>query len=337
MTVAFVPADYGESQPLCVKASNRGPAPTVGPRLRRGPSKREGWRGRGSVTEPSFARLLFEAQSARPTLATYREVTPPSKQRPRVRLEPIDDLLVMMAQHLDRYHERRDRRALFLDVYLGLTERLRDNLAAGRFLDGTWVTHLAYRFAGMYFEAEEAFDRRASSCPGPWRRAFELTLDGGATALESVLLGMNAHIGYDLPRALASMLRDFDLPGADGDRLVAVMARRKLDHEIVNNILGETVDGAQDRLARSSLGVGVVDRLGLRFDELLSEVLIRYVRERSWMHGLALAFCRDAEELEVARREVETSALAGVKQIDLVNYVPMFAARWLLHLRRRPF
>jgi hypothetical protein len=47
-----------------------------------------------------------------------------------------------------------------------------------------------------------------------------------------VLLGMNAHINYDLPQALIAVISDeqFDDP--------ALLARRESDHRAIDQVLG---------------------------------------------------------------------------------------------------
>ncbi|MDP8961978.1 MAG: DUF5995 family protein [Actinomycetota bacterium] len=269
----------------------------------------------------SLARLLFP-----PTIPRLPrgDLQVPNSASATAALEHLQDPIEEMKKRIKRHEAERDRRKLFLDVYLGMTERIRTGLEVGRFLDNNWLTHLTYRFARLYFDAEDAFDAADGTCPAAWQRAFDLTVTGGATALECVLLGMNAHIGYDLPQVVAGMLRDFDLSkevAADERKIVGKLARRKFDFDTVNVIIAETIDSTQERLGASSSIIGVVDRLTLRLDELFSELFIRYVRELSWAHGLALAFTPD-EEREIARRQIEVAVLFGIKRVDLVSYLP---------------
>ncbi len=269
----------------------------------------------------SLARLLLP-----PTVPRVPPDDLPVVEGARATRAPdvIKDLICLMTERVEGYRVERDRRSFFLDVYLGMTERIHDGIEKGRFLDSNWLTHLTYRFARLYFDAEDAFNADGD-CPAAWKRAFDLTVEGDATALECVLLGMNAHIGFDLPQVVDEMLRDFDLPCADpkdAKVLVGRLARRKFDFDTVNVIIAETIDSAQDRLAARSSIIGVVDRLTLRLDELLSELFIRYVREMSWTYGLALAFSRDDTEHEAALRQIEATTMFGIKRIDLVSYLP---------------
>ncbi|MDP8930383.1 MAG: DUF5995 family protein [Actinomycetota bacterium] len=284
----------------------------------------------------SLARLLFPPNIPRVPLG---DLQVRSDAPATVAIKHLDDLIEVMQDQLARYESERDRRRFFLEVYKGMTERIRKGVEVGRFLDSDWLTHLTYRFADLYFDAEKAFDASNRSCPAAWERAFDLTVKGDATAVECVLLGMNAHIGYDLPQVVAGMLRDFDLSkevADDESRLVGRLALRKFDFDTVNVIIAETIDSAQDLIAAGSSIIGVIDRLTLRLDELLSELFIRYVRDLSWAHGLALAFSRHDLERELALGQIEEATMFGIRRVDLVSYLPS-PLQALPHRWRRAF
>jgi hypothetical protein len=73
---------------------------------------------------------------------------------------------------------------------------------------------------------------------GPWAAAFAAADDpGGALPpLRHVLLGMNAHINFDLPRALLMVISDAEF----GDSVL--LARRAADHRHIDRVLGALVD-----------------------------------------------------------------------------------------------
>ena len=73
-------------------------------------------------------------------------------------------------------------------------------------------------FAGLYLDALEAglADRKPSR---PWEIAFGAP--DRLPALRHVLLGMNAHINYDLPQALLAVITEEEFDDA------ALLARRQ--------------------------------------------------------------------------------------------------------------
>ena len=71
-------------------------------------------------------------------------------------------------------------------------------------------------FAGLYLDALDAHLSGTSRPSRPWRLAFDAAPD--LPPLLNVLLGVNAHINYDLPQALLAVITDdeFERPAAPG-------------------------------------------------------------------------------------------------------------------------
>src|SRR3712207_2822682 len=113
--------------------------------------------------------------------------------------------------------EEGDPARFFLGTYLRTTEAVGAALAAGRFEDPAWVAAWDVDFAGFYLDALEAHRRTADGVAAPWRLAFGA--DPGLPPEAHVLLGMNAHINFDLPQSLVAMI-----PAADF-RSAALLAR----------------------------------------------------------------------------------------------------------------
>jgi hypothetical protein len=95
-----------------------------------------------------------------------------------------------------------DYRGVFLRAYRDITARLDQAIDAGEFKDNPWMERLDLAFAEEYFAALRAYD----SGPGPlarcWRLAFDANRGRQTSALQDLLLGMNAHIRHDLPIAI---------------------------------------------------------------------------------------------------------------------------------------
>src|SRR4051794_1898123 len=108
------------------------------------------------------------------------------------------------------------------------TEAGRLALADGLFEDPAWVAEWEVDFAGFYLDALEAHRRDPASAPAPWREAF-----GAAASLPPeahVLLGMNAHINFDLPQSLVRVIPDAEF--ADP----VVLAARRRDHQRIDGV-----------------------------------------------------------------------------------------------------
>src|SRR5215469_904602 len=117
----------------------------------------------------------------------------------------LEALIGRMEALLDQLRERRDPRRFFHATYLRTTRAVGAELAAGGFLDPDWVERWDVVFAELYLDALEA-DLRGGSVPRPWAEAFGAA--AGTAPVRHVLLGMNAHINYDLPQALLAVITD---------------------------------------------------------------------------------------------------------------------------------
>ena len=241
-------------------------------------------------------------------------------------LAAIDAMIARMTEALARARATGQRREVFLFAYKFLSERLRENLQAHRFVDVPWTIALATRFAALYFDAETAYDR-GEPCSEPWRRFFAACDQRFVSYPELLLLGMNAHIVYDLALALAPGLRPSD---------PADLALRQFDHELVNELLDEAIDPFQDEFARHfGAWIAVVDRLAGRLDEWLVDRALREVRGQVWKHAVALASAPDAASRETIRRHLERLAVRNARRIDVANHLPTPLAR-LARLVRQP-
>src|SRR4051812_45988913 len=94
----------------------------------------------------------------------------------------------------------------FAGTYARTTRAVGEAVAAGRFEDGDWVDRWDVVFAALSLDAVEAPRRAPASPPWPWRLAFGARR--GLPPLAHVLLGINAHINYDLPQALIAVIDD---------------------------------------------------------------------------------------------------------------------------------
>jgi hypothetical protein len=252
-------------------------------------------------------------------------------------LSPVDRLLERMDTHLAELRGRGDRAQIFIFTYRFLTTQMRKNLLAGRFADPMYAMGLMYRFAELYFVAEEGHRRGDRvACPAPWRAFFRVADASRRTSdAELLLLGMNAHIVHDLPLAMWEQMEragDFAPMGQEAP-MSGRLGVRQFDHDMVNEVLEESIDPMQDTLAREYFGwLRVVDVAMLRVDEWLIHLLLRSARRDVWTHVVALGCARHAGEAAAVRRHLVTEAMENVARIDVVNALP---SRRLRNLARR--
>ena len=105
---------------------------------------------------------------------------------------------------------------------------------------------------------------------------------------------MNAHINLDLGIAAAQTSPGRDLPG--------------LQHDFreISRLLGEMLDDVQDRIARVSPWMGVLDRIGMRTDEEICTFCLGGSRDLAWKSAQCFA------SVDSARLPHEINALDHV-------------------------
>jgi hypothetical protein len=154
--------------------------------------------------------------------------------------------------HLDHAIERcireRSRLGYFATLYRNVTARVRDEIAAGRFEDGRRMERLDVIFANRYLDALYQFWRGAPTTAS-WSVAFRTARLRSPIILQHILLGMNAHINLDL--AIAAV----ETCGCE-------LAGLERDFNEITVLLGEMIDGVQERINLVSPWFRLMDRVG---------------------------------------------------------------------------
>ncbi|MCU0485148.1 MAG: DUF5995 family protein [Anaerolineales bacterium] len=206
------------------------------------------------------------------------------------------------------WEQARDQRAIFLSCYVQMTANMFKAIDRGEFHDPAWVANLVHHFAEYYFEALEAYNSGLKPTPGPWLATFDAAQNPRLHVLQHLVLGINAHINYDLCFAIEDSLRpewySLDTP---------MREQRYEDHCHVNLVIASTLDAVQDTVVeRYSPAMNLVDRLLGRLDEELMSQMIQSWRGEVWKQALLLVE-GDAFERQRVSLEIETRATNRAK------------------------
>ena len=238
--------------------------------------------------------------------------------------ETVDDLIARMVALLAALDADGDPGRFFLGTYLRITRAVRSALDDELFEDPAWVQTWDVDFAGLYLDALEASRRDPATAPAPWRRAF-----GAAPTLRPeghVLLGVNAHINFDLPQSLVRVIptEEFADPAA--------LARRQRDHERIDGVLASRVAGEDVELQRAGDPRTWLDRLLTPANHLATRIFLRESRRKVWANTTVLHRARLAGDWEYRRRLAELETLSDGRVADLLRPGPV-----LLRLAVRGF
>ena len=223
---------------------------------------------------------------------------------------PIGAVAAGMQQRLDRLPARLAHQRLFLSIYRRTTQAVGDAVERACFEDPEWVESWDVTFASHYLAALDAELSGGDKVPRPWRLVFAASLD--LPPLRHVLLGMNAHINYDLPQALLAVISDDDF----SDPLL--IERRRRDSERIDTILATRMPAEQNELITTD-GTTTLDRLLTPLGRLGSRRFLHEARQKVWHNTLALHRSRVAGTAEYAVRLGELEVLSAAKITDLLG------------------
>ncbi len=195
----------------------------------------------------------------------------------------MQELIARMAATLELLQAQGDQRQYFHATYQRTTIAVAEELQRGGFSDAGWVERWDIAFADLYLDALET--SLAGQPPaGPWDIAFSAPAD--LPPLRHVLLGMNAHINYDLPQALLAVITDEQFDDA------ALLARREADHRTIDDVLASRVAAEDDELTRISGPTSLLDQLLRPLNRLGTQRFLREAREKVWANTIALSQAR---------------------------------------------
>ena len=220
-------------------------------------------------------------------------------------MQHLDLLLQKMIQQADTWEKSADRRYIFLRCYSMMSTNMVVAIREGKFEDSAWVSTLMQRFADYYFVALEAYENRAEHTSRVWRQAHDAAQHQELHVLQNLLLGVNAHINYDLPLSL------YDCLCLDWTNLDDAQRRsRQNDHETVNAIISSTIDTVQDTVVEPASPImAIVDRVLGRMDEWLLSQLITSWRSEVWNVAIRMLEATEEASLEDIRQEQERRVL----------------------------
>jgi hypothetical protein len=208
-----------------------------------------------------------------------------------------------------------DPARFFLGTYLRTTEAVGAALDDGRFEDARWVSAWVVDFADRYLHALRRIRAGGADVPRPWQLAFGA--DRGLPPEAHVLLGMNAHINYDLPLSLLAMVPSEEFADA------FLLDRRRRDHERIDGVLSSRVTAEDAALERVGGRRTVVDRIIAPANRQAARTFLREARRKVWNNAAALDAARLRGPDDVAHGIAVLEQAAADRVRDLLRPGPV--------------
>lgn len=184
-------------------------------------------------------------------------------------VDTAEGLLRELRREAAEAAQRDDRGGYFAALYALMTERVCEGLATNRFREPDRLQALTCHFAGRYLSALERY-RGGGQPPESWHIAFESGSRWRPIILQHLLLGMNAHINFDLGISAAQISEQSSLQDVEQD------------FNEINVILAELLGDVQDRLGSVSPWMRILDFVGGRSDEVIVNFSMEHARDAAW-------------------------------------------------------
>lgn len=200
------------------------------------------------------------------------------------------------------FEARRDPRGAFVSAHLVTVWKIEEWMKQGRFLNNGLVARYVIAFANAYRQAVEDHETgNPSGVPSAWRQAFEAARSKRLSTLQHLMLGINAHINYDLPHAVLQAGLKVDCQ------------RCYEDHTRINEVLRYAAPFVRQRIANLFQRTLHVTNwiYGRAIDRAVADSFER-AREHSWNMARAIAAAEgDAQRARVKELIGARAAVAG--------------------------
>lgn len=173
----------------------------------------------------------------------------------------------------------------FPAMYARVTDRIRSEVAAGRFEDGDAMVEFAQAFASRYLLPLSG----SASMPTCWRSAHDESGNERLLIVQHLLLGINAHVNHDLPLVVVQLADE----RGDIDAL-------RGDFDSINTVLAETMPIVLRDLGRVSRWVNL---LAARGGRRVFKFSLEVARHQAW---------RSAQGLAVLDTEQRAAQIVGI-------------------------
>lgn len=235
--------------------------------------------------------------------------------------QTIDEVIDQLTHIVDQSRARGSYDGYFAALYREVTAEVRARIGRGWFEDGARMERFDVIFANRYLEAwarHEAGEPEGRA----WGVAFEVERAFWPVVLQHLLLGMNAHINFDLGLAAAAAA-----PGAAIEGL-------KPDFDRINDLLAGLVNDVENRLVRVWPPLRWLEGFAGGVDEAVVNFSMRCARDYAWSVATALAAETDADARAARVKEVDECAAVIGQGVRHPGFQAGLILKWV-RLRER--
>ncbi|MEX6690335.1 DUF5995 family protein [Danxiaibacter flavus] len=230
----------------------------------------------------------------------------------------IEDVITALEKIIDESIETSSPLGYFAALYHMVTVQVKEGADKQQFVNNGMMKQFDVVFASRYLDAMEAWKNK-QPLTGSWKIAFEAAEKSSYLVLQHLLLGMNAHINFDLGIAAA------EIAGA------GPMDAVRKDFDSINDLLAALTYPVLNGLSRVSPLLSLLGMHSGNSSSILIQFSIANARDGAWVFAEDLHAKQGADrDACMAKRDKTIATLAG----GLIH-MPSFFMRltvWVIRL-----
>ena len=194
----------------------------------------------------------------------------------------IDEVISQLEQIIAYCETTNSPAGYFAALYHKVTCRVKECIVNKDFEDGLRMERLDVAFATRYLNAYYLWlDGKETSAS--WKIAFDAFTDNSTLVIQHLLLGMNAHINFDLGVSTGLIMQGVLLEGIHND------------FNTINGILASMIDNVEDCLTKVNPLMKLLDLKIFKYDEMLVSFSIVTARDGAWSFAEDLSNKKDVD------------------------------------------
>jgi len=231
----------------------------------------------------------------------------------------IDEVLSQLSGIIAESRQTGDRCGFFAALYYKVTEKVRAGIDKGQFEDGARMGRLDVLFANRYLDALASW-KSGGEPSASWKIAFEACRSRSVLVLQHLLLGISAHINFDLGIAAVEAMKGLGQP----------LQPIEKDFDSINIILGAMTYEVINEINRLSPLLSLIGKHSRNTESVLVQFSMTNARDGAWCFAEDLfALSGDAYQTCIDARDKDIAKLGST----LVHFRAMLKLTvWVIHL-----
>jgi len=199
---------------------------------------------------------------------------------------PIESTLTKLDKIIASSEKSRNRNGYFAAFYKSISIKIKGAIEKGEFEDNQRMAEFVRIFANYYLDAYESYHNNTLVSDSPWFYGFEKGKKKH-TIIQHLLLGVNAHVNYDLPNTCVAV--------APGKEVINL----SIDYFKINQILSDAIVQLEKDIFFLSPVLGMLSKMIPKLERKLLNFSVSVARSKSWECACILA-------MSDAKRKAET-------------------------------